>query len=119
MSPWAPKPACSVCRRTHCDDPTHTKEYREKLREKERRLRRPYISEERRGREQCVRDWVEQHGWICQGFGCPSHATQQLEADHIDPVSMGGDPLGELQALCHQCNVRRYAAMKRAGEGAQ
>ena len=117
MSPYAPKPACSVCRKTQCPDPTHTKEYRRQQYERERRVRRPYLSEDRRRRAECVKAWIEAHGYICPGFERPSHPAMNLEADHVVPVSFGGDPLGELQTLCHQCNVRRYAAMVRRERG--
>ena len=117
MSPWKPKEACAVCQRVNCIEPTHTKEYRRKQYERDRRVRRPYISEDRRRRAECVKAWIDAHGCICPGFDRPPHPAASLEADHIIPVSFGGDPLGELQTLCHQCNVRRYAAMVRDGEG--
>ena len=56
-----------------------------------------------RGAEPRVERSIEEHGYICPGFNREPHAVEPsniLTADHIEPTSLGGDPGGELRALC-------------------
>lgn len=48
---------------------------------------------------------LERDGATCQACG----STEQPEADHKQPLQLGGDPfdLANLQTLCKPCNVRK------------
>lgn len=48
----------------------------------------------------------ERDGYTC--VNCGSTEKESLEIDHIKPISKGGktEP-GNLQTLCHDCNVRK------------
>ena len=49
-------------------------------------------------------------GWLCADCGKDISGVTQARVDHIVPVSRGGThDLGNLQLLCHQCNVRKGA----------
>jgi hypothetical protein len=58
-------------------------------------------------RRAAVATWIAEHGYVCPGYGVPPHQSRRLQADHVQPVSLGGDPGGELQVLCRTCNVRK------------
>jgi 5-methylcytosine-specific restriction protein A len=64
-------------------------------------------SVERARRRKVVADWVAVHGWVCPGYLVPPHSSKRLQADHVQPVSLGGDPGGELGVLCIICNTRK------------
>jgi 5-methylcytosine-specific restriction protein A len=70
----------------------------------------PRSNAERQRRKAAVDAWVEQHGYWCPGYGVPPHPSHLLQADHVQPVSLGGDPGGELRVLCRSCNVRKGGA---------
>ncbi|WP_072689296.1 HNH endonuclease [Rhodococcus marinonascens] len=40
----------------------------------------------------------------CPGYQRPAHPAADLTADHIDEISLGGAPDGELQVCCRSCN---------------
>jgi HNH endonuclease len=48
--------------------------------------------------------------WECGDAGSPDNP---LTADHVIPVSRGGDPLGALSILCWRCNSRKGARLYR------
>lgn len=58
-------------------------------------------------RKAVVDAWVAEQGWICPGFNRPPHPSRLLQADHVVPVSLGGDPTGELAVLCRACNTAK------------
>jgi 5-methylcytosine-specific restriction endonuclease McrA len=68
---------------------------------------------ERLRRKAAVDDWRSVHGEVCPGFGVTGHlvvSPNRLTADHVRPISLGGDVDGELQVLCLGCNVRKGGA---------
>jgi hypothetical protein len=73
----------------------------------------PSISKDRLRRSQFVKTWMEEHGPICPGFDRPPHPSEDLTADYVVPVGLGGSALGELRCLCGDCNTRRCAALGR------
>lgn len=56
-----------------------------------------------------------EHGDWCPGWGVPAHPSADLTADHIDEISLGGDPTGALQVLCRGCNSRKAQRNRRTG----
>ena len=54
-----------------------------------------------------VKAWKAAVGNRCPGYRVPSHTAYDLTADHVVPISMGGEMLGELSVLCNRCNARR------------
>jgi 5-methylcytosine-specific restriction enzyme A len=99
--PFKPRDACPVCRRLNCTDPNH-KTDPDKWRRA--RLARPMTNREIVHCRTAVEDWVEVHGPVCPMCGA---TTYDLTADHIVPVSKGGDPLGPVRVICRSCNARR------------
>ena len=69
-------------------------------------------SAHRAHRQAAVRAHIRVHGMWCPGFGIPPHAATQLTADHIHPVSLGGDPRGPYAVLCRSCNSRKGNKME-------
>jgi hypothetical protein len=72
------------------------------------RARRPFDHAERRYKEEQVRAWVLEHGWVCPGderHG--SHSCRDLTFDHLVPISKGGAPLGPGSVVCRSANSRR------------
>jgi hypothetical protein len=65
-------------------------------------------------RKAVVDQWRAAHGDTCPGFGARRRhvvvAPNRLTADHVIPVSLGGDPAGELRVLCAFCNTSRGGA---------
>lgn len=68
-----------------------------------------------RARDRLVAEHVARHGPVCPLCGGrvdkADHSTW-LTADHITPLSMGGDILGPMRVLCLGCNVRALHAMR-------
>lgn len=60
-------------------------------------------------RRAAVKAWRGEHGDWCPGYRVPAHASDDLTADHITPVALGGDPRGPLTVLCRSCNSRKGA----------
>lgn len=95
--PTRPKQACPVCRRLDCTEKTHRKWYVD-------RQRRPMTNAEIEHNRRAVAEWVEAHGPVCPVCGAE---TDDLTADHLVPVSEGGDPLGPVRVICRRCNSCR------------
>jgi 5-methylcytosine-specific restriction endonuclease McrA len=55
------------------------------------------------------------HARALHPFCAECGATEDLTADHVEPLANGGHPLGELRVLCRSCNGRRGAPPR--GEG--
>ncbi len=52
--------------------------------------------------------WVRENGWTCPGIGVPAHESHDLVADHLVPVSAGGENVIEnYRCVCRGCNSRR------------
>jgi 5-methylcytosine-specific restriction protein A len=64
-------------------------------------------SAERARRKAAVTAWVAANGHWCPGYLVPPHPSRDLTADHLHPVSLGGDGNGELGVLCRSCNTRK------------
>ena len=57
-----------------------------------------------------VEEHRRQHGPICPHCGGrerPGDFGSRLSADHVTPLSEGGDLLGPMRVLCVSCNARR------------
>ena len=74
-----------------------------------KRERRPYPNAERERRAAAVRTHVAEHGHWCPGWGVAAHESDDLTADHVDPVAAGGAEDGPLAVLCRTCNGRKGA----------
>ncbi|MEU1030202.1 HNH endonuclease [Streptomyces mirabilis] len=110
------KKPCLKCGRlttnpSRCD--VHQKEWeaaRQKLRDAERgsASQRGYDSKYRRIRAQVLRAHRARNGDLCEGWGVPAHASQDLTVDHIIPLAKGGTHRREnLRVLCRRCNSSR------------
>lgn len=55
-------------------------------------------------RNDTVRAWVQRNGWVCPGWRREPHPAQDLTADHVDPLGLGGPQSGVLAVLCKPCN---------------
>jgi len=66
-------------------------------------------------RAKVLHAWVGANGWVCPGFGVPSHPARDLQLDHVLAVSEGGAPFDEGNAavLCKTCNTRKGGANHR------
>jgi 5-methylcytosine-specific restriction endonuclease McrA len=54
-------------------------------------------------------DLEKRHGLICVACG----GTEDLQLDHVNPVSLGGfSVLENLQLLCHSCNSKKGTSVK-------
>lgn len=105
MTPWAPKPACRVCRRMGCTDPTH--------KQRAPSTSPPRAWQERKRRAEFLAAWIAERGPLCLGYSRPPHyvSERELTADHVTPRQYGGES-GPLQALCLSCNVARGNATR-------
>ncbi|GLY55203.1 HNH endonuclease [Lentzea sp. NBRC 102530] len=74
-----------------------------------KRERRPYTHAERQRRAAAVDAHVAEHGPWCPGWSVPAHESDDLTADHVDPVAAGGAEDGPLGVLCRTCNGRKGA----------
>lgn len=111
LSPMRPRPACRVCRRVGCTDPSHKpKPFAKAETTAERRPEyRSYAQQKRR--RATVNAWLSMHevGRTEQGKRvavCPD--CQQLRcawiADHVVPVMDGGSEDGALRVHCLSCS---------------
>ena len=51
---------------------------------------------------------VARQGWVCPGWGVPSHPSGDLTGDHRVPLSVGGQSVREnVVILCRACNSRK------------
>lgn len=77
-----------------------------------KRERRPAADQaERERRAAAVRAHVEQHGWVCPGWGRGAHPSTDLTADHVRAFAAGGAEGGPLGVLCRGCNGRKGARL--------
>jgi 5-methylcytosine-specific restriction enzyme A len=94
--------------------PRHTSRCQAHQRRRSSRSSQPErTNDERLRRKAAVDQWRAEHGEVCPGFGTPAHLVvppNRLTADHVRPISLGGDLDGELQVLCLTCNVRKGGA---------
>jgi 5-methylcytosine-specific restriction enzyme A len=94
--------ASAEVRRGRCPDCRRTYE-----RNKSRTRRR--TAAERRRRQALIAAHVQAHGWVCPGYDCEPHASDDLTADHLEPQALRGRPEGEIRVLCRSCNSKRGA----------
>ena len=115
LMPSAPKPACSKCRRKHCDDPTHKRPPRERT---PRRTPRHVSWQERKRRKRevdaftaanCI-DVNDEGKRVCYCPACGNMAVSFV-ADHITPWIEGGDEDGPLRVTCSTCSHRQGARL--------
>lgn len=74
--------------------------------------RRGITTPDRARRAATVAQWVVDHGQWCPGWGRPGHGVvppNVLTADHVKPIALGGNPMGQLAVLCRECNGRKAA----------
>jgi 5-methylcytosine-specific restriction endonuclease McrA len=71
-----------------------------------RKTQGKYTSNERDRMRQAVTAWIAKHGQVCVGYRRTAHHALDLTADHLIPVSEGGEG-GPLRVLCATCNKRR------------
>jgi 5-methylcytosine-specific restriction protein A len=64
---------------------------------------------ERQRRKGAVDAHRQVHGNWCPGYRIAPHRAEDLTADHITPIDLGGDPRGPLAVLCRSCNSRKAA----------
>jgi 5-methylcytosine-specific restriction enzyme A len=73
---------------------------------------------ERNRRARAVDAHRAQHGNWCPGYQVPAHASDQLTADHLTPIALGGAPDGPLGVLCVSCNARKGARVRQGPNAA-
>ena len=95
--PYRVRPVCPRCRRVQCVCAVPYRRGKQKWSNKE----------ERDYKARAVAEWVARYGWVCPGYQVAQHESYELSADHLTPLSWGGDPLGPVQILCKSCNSRR------------
>jgi hypothetical protein len=61
----------------------------------------------RRHRTSTLRAHRSEHGDLCPGYRRPPHTARRLTVDHVDPLALGAELLGETQVLCDSCNTRK------------
>jgi len=59
-----------------------------------------------------VAEHVARHGLVCPQCRIPQASSSRLTADHITPLSAGGDVLGPMRVLCLTCNVQAIHALR-------
>lgn len=62
-----------------------------------------------------VAEHVRRFGPVCPECGgrvVPGDRSTTLTADHITPLSAGGDVLGPMRVLCLRCNVQAIHAKR-------
>ena len=109
-----PRPRLRVCSTPNCPAIQPANRCPEHARETDRAQRQfgSKASEprDRARRKAAVDSHRAQYGNWCPGWDRPDHAADDLTADHVDEVSHGGAPDGELQVLCRSCNSRKNRA---------
>lgn len=64
----------------------------------------------RRASREAIAAWVAVHGWVCPGFGVPSHPSRDLTAGHPIALANGGAAVQTgLIVECRSCGSRRGA----------
>ena len=54
--------------------------------------------------------WVEEHGWLCPGWGRKPHPSKDLTLDHLVARAAGGATTPQnAGVLCRTCNGRKGA----------
>jgi hypothetical protein len=123
VTPWAPQPACPVCRRLGCTE--HRRPRPHSADEAERHRRRGDPGDARRRRE-FVDQWLARYGspgpepgtWAAT---CPACGRLRVlprrdwTADHVRPLALGGDPGGPLRVMCRRCASRQGARLRGRG----
>lgn len=72
-------------------------------------MARPGIDQVYRNRKK--KEWVEQFGRWCAGWGVKGHPIPKdmpIHWDHIIPKSKGGSEYGPGQVLCKYCNEHKH-----------
>lgn len=59
-----------------------------------------------------VAEHIRAHGLVCPQCRVVQPSSSKLTADHITPLSMGGDLLGPMRVLCMRCNIRAIHALR-------
>lgn len=80
-----------------------------------RRSPRPpnrYPASYRRVRDRLVAEHIARHGLVCPQCRERQASSSRLTADHITPLSAGGDVLGPMRVLCLRCNVQAIHALR-------
>lgn len=105
-----------MCRRLDCTDERH--------RPNHERVRTSYgrtISyAERKRNKQMVDAWLAEHGAWCPFCGEADYYESdgkpvQITADHVTPLSQGGDWYGPIQPMCRRCQARQGAKLANRG----
>lgn len=63
-------------------------------------------------RKDTVRAWVARNGWVCPGWQREQHPAEDLTADHLDPLNLGGPQGGPLGILCRSCNSAKQDSLE-------
>lgn len=59
---------------------------------------------------QLLNRWAE-FGYACAYCGKPDHRADELELEHVTPISRGGDHhLSNIVPACHQCNMSKRSS---------
>jgi hypothetical protein len=109
--PYKPKPACPVCRRLGCADPSHKpRPFKDAAPTRERR---PEWEGDRKRRRATVKAWLAvnsvptedgQRAAICDECG---QWSTRFVADHVTPVALSHDEHGPLKVHCVRCSRRQ------------
>ena len=89
-----------------CGRVTHGSRCPEHQRITNRKYAGKYSPQERDRMRRAVQDWIARKGPLCMGYKRRAHWSRDLSADHILPISQGGEG-GPLRVLCESCNKRR------------
>lgn len=64
----------------------------------------------RRASRAAIAAWVKVNGWVCPGYGVPSHPSRDLTAGHPIALANGGQLIqADLIIECRTCGSRRGA----------
>ncbi|MDF3308727.1 hypothetical protein P3H15_27290 [Rhodococcus sp. T2V] len=114
-----PRPRSRVCSMPGCPSiqtepqcPTHRAERdRHQRRTTPTKVTRTYAEQKRR--KAAVDTHRAKYGDWCPGYARPPHTATDLTADHIDEISLGGAPGGQLQVYCRSCNSSKAGRNRR------